>query len=312
MVMKPKVFILILNWNGRDYALACLRSLRELDYRNCEIAVIDNGSTDGSEEAVRKLYPDIKVLQNRENLGYAEGNNRGIQLALKSGTDYIFLLNNDTKIYPECVSRLVEAAERNPNFGILGPVAFDYETGRTTLDSGFEINFDLAAKANSSIFRSISGDFVLSQTREIYEVDFVQGDAFFVKRGVFEKIGLFDPKFFLLNEEADLCVRAKNAGFHTGVVKNASFQRMVSPILGRNTPLRGYYATRNTFLFIAKHAKSADKKKTIVQMLKKMKWDIQGYYLPNFFKTWRFTYLKSIAFILRGCLDYFLGKFGRI
>lgn len=308
--MDSKVFILVLNWNGKAYTLSCLDTLEDLEYGNCETIVIDNGSTDGSEEAIRTLYPAVKVIQNGRNLGYSEGNNRGIQFALEHGADYIFLINNDTRIQKNCVTELVKRAEENPNFGILGPVAFDYETGKEPLDSGFQI--DLEVSEHGSIFKSINGERILNQANAVVEVDFVQGDAFFIKRAVFEKVGTFDSRFFLLHEEADLCVRAKNAGFSVGVVKNAAFQRMASPTIGVNTPLRSYYSTRNTFLFVSKHSPASKRERNIKQTVRRIKWNIQGYYLPSFCKTGCLNYLKCVVSILRGCADFFLGRFGRM
>ena len=310
MVMEPKVFILVLNWNGKDHVLGCLDSLKDLEYKNFEIAVVDNGSVDGSERATQELYPNVNVIQNRRNLGYAEGNNRGIQSALENGADYIFLVNNDTRIHQKCLTELVKAAEENSNVGILGPIAFDYETGRQPLDSGFRINFDLPGR--SLIFEPISRESMSERANNVFKVDFVQGDAFFVRKTVFKKIGLFDQRFFLLNEEADFCIRARNAGFDTAVVKSARFQRMNSPTVGKNTPLRSYYATRNTFLFVSKHTTGVRKRRSIIQILKKITWDIKDYYLPNLFRTKDFTYFKNILAILHGSFDFFIKKFGRV
>ncbi|MCS6862682.1 MAG: glycosyltransferase, partial [Abditibacteriales bacterium] len=94
----PQVSVLVLNWNGKADTLECLESLRRVDYPNFEIIVVDNASTDDSVAAIRQAYPELVILQNSDNLGYAEGNNVGIRYAKARGSDYVFILNNDTVV----------------------------------------------------------------------------------------------------------------------------------------------------------------------------------------------------------------------
>jgi GT2 family glycosyltransferase len=95
-----KVFVIILNWNGYKDTLECLRSVDKIDYPKFETVVVDNASTDGSVEAIRKRFPHVTLLENGQNLGYAAGNNVGIRHALANGAGYILLLNNDTVVDP--------------------------------------------------------------------------------------------------------------------------------------------------------------------------------------------------------------------
>jgi len=297
----PKVIVLALNWNRKDLVLSCLASLREQSYENFEVAVVDNGSTDGSENEIRQRHPWAEFIQNGDNLGYAGGNNQGIRAAIARGADYVFLVNNDTKFDRQCIAELVKAAEKNRDYGILGPVAFSYDGGNGALNSGFQLDWTLD---RFFPFHRIEGNVVLNQSEEVCPVDAVQGDAFFVRREVFERIGLFDERFFLLVEECDFCLRAKEAGFMTGVAKGARFYRMISPSVGTSTPLRSYYATRNILLLISKHAKSGQKGRIQRHFLKKIGWDLKGYYLPE-------RHLKNAMAHLHGCFDYFLNRFGR-
>src|SRR5436190_7401977 len=116
----PSVAVIVLNWNGRDDTLACLESLAGLNYDNFQVMVVDNGSTDGSVGAIRPRFPGVEIIETGRNLGFAEGNNVGIRLALDRGMDYVFLLNNDTVVDPSLLSELVAAAERCPEGGIFG------------------------------------------------------------------------------------------------------------------------------------------------------------------------------------------------
>lgn len=305
--MNPKVVILVLNWNRKDIACACLDSLKELVYRNYEVLFIDNGSEDESEEEIRRRYPWVSVLQNGENLGFSEGNNRGIKWAMERGADYVFLINNDTRIHKDCVKRLVEAGERNSSYGILGPVAFDYE-GKEPLSSGFVIDWNTT---DWCPFRPVNGGAVLADHHLIHPVDIVQGDGFFVRRSVFEKIGLFDARFFFMHEESDFCCRAKKQGFEIGAVRDAKFMRMSAATIGQGSPLQRYYAIRNMFLYISKNLVGIEKIRKMIWELKRIKWSLWDYYFVHYLRTRDKKYLKEAAPTIRGCLDHFLGRFGK-
>ncbi|OGW87980.1 MAG: hypothetical protein A3C35_08555 [Omnitrophica bacterium RIFCSPHIGHO2_02_FULL_46_11] len=305
--MSSKVVILVLNWNRKEITCACLESLQELEYDNYEVLVIDNGSDDGSEEEIRKRYSWVSVLQNGENLGYSGGNNRGIHWALNHGAEHVFIINNDTKIHKDCVSRLVETSEQNQNYGILGPIAFDYE-GKMPLPSGFVVDW---SRLDWCPFGPVDGSMILADDKPVYPVDIIQGDAFFVKRTVFEKIGFFDPRFFFMHEESDFCSRAKGHGFGIGVVKDAKFMRLSATTIGLGSPLQRYYAVRNMFLYISKNLTGREKMRKMLWELKRIKWAVWDYYLLNYFHTGDRKYLNDAVPTMRGCLDYFLGRFGK-
>ena len=103
---EPKVAIVVLNWNGKRDTVECLASLNEIDYSNYEILLVDNGSTDGSQKYFRAQYPEIELIENEMNLGFAEGNNVGIRHAMNGRADYVLLLNNDTFVHPKFLSEL--------------------------------------------------------------------------------------------------------------------------------------------------------------------------------------------------------------
>jgi len=105
--MTKKVTAIVLNWCGETVSRECLQSLRESDYPSLTILLVDNGSHDQSGERLRETFPDVSYLQTGSNLGYAGGNNRGIQWALERGADFILILNNDTALEPRTVSQLV-------------------------------------------------------------------------------------------------------------------------------------------------------------------------------------------------------------
>ncbi|MQY64027.1 MAG: glycosyltransferase, partial [Calditrichaeota bacterium] len=117
---EPSVTIIVLNWNGRELTLQCLRSLEQLRYGNYATVVVDNGSQDGSVESVRAEFPRVKVVPLPENLGYAQGNNAGLEAALKQNPDWIMFLNNDTEVDPDLLAALMKSVERFPDGAVFG------------------------------------------------------------------------------------------------------------------------------------------------------------------------------------------------
>lgn len=207
--MNPKVSIIILNWNGEQYLEECLSSVYAQIYPNFEVLFVDNHSTDGSIEFVRKNYPDVEIIALDKNYGFAKGNNIGIKYALqKYSPDYILLLNNDIKIvHEDCFKKLVEAAENDDKIGILG-CKLIYPDGTIQ---------HLGSKVTSS------GIYVLRDLNQVqsepYEVYDVMGAIFLIKKSVIDKIGLLDEDFSpFFGEETDYCVRAKKSGYLIKIV----------------------------------------------------------------------------------------------
>src|SRR5689334_13312211 len=118
--MSPSVSVVLLNWNGWKDTIPCVESLRQLGYANVQIVVVDNASTDESEERIRAACPDVTLLQSGANRGFAGGNNVGIRYALEHSADYVWLLNNDTLVRPNTLSALVARAESDPRIGFVG------------------------------------------------------------------------------------------------------------------------------------------------------------------------------------------------
>jgi GT2 family glycosyltransferase/SAM-dependent methyltransferase len=250
MNILPKVSIIVLNWNGLVDTKECLESLQNVAYENKEIIVVDNGSSDGSQEYIRKNYHDVILLENNENLGYAEGNNRGIQVALEKGAEYIFLLNNDTLVDNDAIFKLIEISKTDARIGFLGPKIYYYSEPIRIWSAGGKLSKWFIHSGGKHIgYRKIDR----GQFECIKETDYVSGCAILIKKSVFEQIGLFDPKFFCYYEEADLIVRSKRKGFKVIFVPKAKVWHKISSSLGANTRKFIYYQIRNRMLFTFKH-----------------------------------------------------------
>ncbi|MDP2947696.1 MAG: glycosyltransferase family 2 protein [Nanoarchaeota archaeon] len=199
------VSIIIINLNGKKWLDGCFCSLKKINYANYEIILVDNGSNDGSIEFVKENYPQVKIIQNEKNLGFAEANNIGYQNARGK---YIFLLNNDTKVEPDFLTILVEEIKKDKNIGgvqpkivlLDNPQELDSVGGFLTF-TGFLYHFG---------YRRNASDFKYNQKMEIF---YMKGAAMLLKKESLEKVGLFDKDFFAYFEETDLCHRLWLAGY---------------------------------------------------------------------------------------------------
>jgi len=202
-----KVFIVVLNYNGAEVIKKCLASVFKLDFPDFEVVVVDNDSVDGSLEIAKTNFSKAHFIKNEANLGFSAGNNVGIRFALERMADYVLLLNNDTEVEKDFLTRLVGAAKADEKVGITSPVIFD-GLSRQIWFSGGKINW-LRMKALNE--REAS-------TADCYETGFITGCAMLIKAAVFKEIGLLDEDYFLYWEDVDFSLRAKKAGFKNIVV----------------------------------------------------------------------------------------------
>src|ERR1700759_4079457 len=127
MSTSPLVHVVVLNWNNSEDTIACIQSLDKQDYANFKVIVVDNGSVDDSCARLSEI-PGIDLRRNKTNLGYAGGNNLAMRAAFEAGADYVWVLNNDAVAAPDCLSRLVAAAESDPDVGLASPVIYHRES----------------------------------------------------------------------------------------------------------------------------------------------------------------------------------------
>jgi len=243
----PTVEIIVLNWNGREDTLACLDSLMRLEYPSFQVTVVDNGSTDGSPDAVRRAFPQVDVLETGANLGYAGGNNRGLERALARGAPYILLLNNDTTVVPDMLTHLVSALEAEPTVGVAGPTIYYADRPEVIWTAGGAIDWRRGDTRMIGLDEPDGGQFGTVPR----EVDFVSGCAMLLRREVPERVGLLDERFFLYYEEVEWCVRARRAGFRIIHVPPARVWHRIRPQAQAESPTVHYYMTRNRLLFLA-------------------------------------------------------------
>lgn len=244
---EPLVYIVLVNWNGLEDTLECLRSLNEISYKNYKIVVVDNGSNNNQADVIKKKFPYIELIKNKRNEGFVVANNQGIKLALKNGADYILLLNNDTIVNRNFLDVLIEYAEQNRDVGILSPKIVYYNSN---------IIWSMGGKISylTGILIMIGKGKDAEKYSGIIKPDFVAGCAMLIKRGVINKIGLLDPFYFAYSEDSDYCFRAKKAGYKIKVVPESMIWHKKSASAGirgsnRVTPTQAYLRAKNGIIF---------------------------------------------------------------
>jgi len=256
--------IIILNWNGKKDTLNCLASVLKVDHPSFNVIVVDNGSEDDSISAINKQFPNIHLIETGKNLGYAGGNNVGIQYALDNNADYVLVLNNDTIVAADLLEQLTATAEQHPQTAAFGPVVCEMDKPDTIWTAG-EFFTDIVSPVSFQQGEDISS--ISKQTT--LDTQWVNGAAFFVKADIFREIGLFDEKFFLTYEESDWCCRAQNKGYNCLVVPTAVIWHKVASSFGNeSSPLRAYYSTRNKLLFVGKNRPKTHLFKLLYRLLK--------------------------------------------
>lgn len=245
MTGSLRVTAIVLSWNGRDRTLACLRSLAQVTYRPFSVLVVDNGSSDGSADAVAAGHPDVSLVRLPENLGFAGGMNVGIRAALADGADAVVLLNNDMVVEPGFVEPLAASLADDPSAGAAcAQILFAGEPPRIWY-----------AGASFSPRRGHHGRLVgygrppLPATVPPYETDRACGGAMMWTAETFEQVGPFDEELFAYAEDTDWSLRARRAGLSVLVVPASVVHHAVSASSGgESSPTSIYYALRNSLV----------------------------------------------------------------
>ena len=194
---------MVLSYNGARWLPACLDSVLSTDYEDLEVTVVDNASTDGSPDLVRSRYPEVTLLRNRANLGFAAGNNVGLRHAIGRRVQFVVLLNQDMLVERGWLSSLLLAADSLPEGGVFSPYQLNYEG--TDLDPNFQ---NLLAKS-TPLYSGTPG--IRSSTRAI-------GACVMLRCAALKRVGLFDPYFFCFAEDDDLCERVRYHGYQIYLV----------------------------------------------------------------------------------------------
>lgn len=301
----PTVAVIILNWNRKNDTLETISSLAKSDTSGfkLEIVVVDNGSSDASAEAFRKLkMKNLKLIENGRNLGFAKGNNVGMKYALEKGYDYIALLNDDTIVDKDLVKNIFLEHEKNEKAGAISPKiyfakGFEFhkkyrkdELGKVIWYVGGNIDWDNVYGSNRGVDEVDHGQF-----EKTIETDFTTGCFVMYKAESLKKVGLYDERYFAYFEDSDHAQRFKKAGYKVLYSPKGKLYHKVAQSSGIGSELNDYFLTRNRMLFGMTYASLRTKFALIRESIKLLligrmwqKIGIGDYYLRRFGKgSWK-------------------------
>ena len=244
-ISLPTVYTIILNYNNYYDTVETLESVLSLEYDANFVLLVENSSDKTIIRKIRDQYPDLTILENNKNLGYAGGNNTGIKKAIASGADYIFLLNNDVRLEKDVLKKCVSAMQKSPGCGACQPLIVTYGDEERIWSAGTQMYFGYprlylkeTKLRNNGIITSPFG---------------LVGCAILFRRTVLQQTGLFDESLFLLHEETDWCIRAKHMDFSLLIVSHAIVYHKISTTIGLFSKIYLYYIGRNWLLVVKKN-----------------------------------------------------------
>jgi GT2 family glycosyltransferase/glycosyltransferase involved in cell wall biosynthesis len=237
---RASLHAVVLNYRTADQTWLAVRSI-ETSSVPITTLIVDNGSNDGSVDRLRTSLPAATVIPTGRNLGFSGGCNAGIRAALEEGARFVLLVNSDAVLAPNAAERLLAAAAANPRAGIISPVLLSREEPDRIASAGIRFSAKTGRMRNIAAGQPLS----LLPSGVAHAVDAVSGCVMLVRREVFERAGLLDEAFFFYFEDIEFCLRARRAGFETLCVPDALAYHEGGRSIGRTSPDRVYFATRN-------------------------------------------------------------------
>lgn len=207
-ISNPSVAIILINWNGFAFTKACLASLRKVSYPSFQVILVDNGSVELEGQKLKSEFPEIELLENKANLGFAGGNNVGIRKAMKAGFSHIMLLNNDTEVEHDFLTLMMSNFQSSPKLGVVQPLIFFLHQKEQLWSAG--------GKWDAFLGRAITlGDrkFLKEYSASDVNLDWATGCCFLVSREAVEAVGGLNEQYFAYFEDVDWSFRIREKGF---------------------------------------------------------------------------------------------------
>ena len=248
-VEAERLWTVLVNWRQTDATLACLASVERAGADLRRVLVVDNESGGDLQRRMRATYPDVVVLPQMENLGFARAVNVGAHYAISRGATAVLLLNNDAVLLPGAMQHLTETLANSPDLGVITGKVFLTEapdrlwavggtfTGRRVVELG-------AGEPDVGAYDDA-------------RLDFVYGCAMVMRADVFRDVGGFDERFFLYYEDIDLCLRARAAGWGIGIAPDAHLLHEGSKSTRDEPSVKVYHHARSRMLFFSRHLRGA-------------------------------------------------------
>lgn len=233
--------VVILNWNAAEDTLRCIRAVESWNTPHPTVWIVDNASSDGSPDTIAREAPQVHLIRNATNQGFAGGNNRGIEAALQASHAPILLLNNDAHITESAIVALLRTLNSDPGIGFVGPLLYSESMPPQLLSAG----------GRSPIHHHHSHITTLEQSKTPFTAEYVPGTVLLINPTVLKVVGLLNEDYFFTMEVAELCLRAARHGYRSVIDPQAQATHALEarPSLLRKT-LYAYYIIRNRFLLM--------------------------------------------------------------
>ncbi|MGD9703389.1 MAG: glycosyltransferase family 2 protein [Acidimicrobiia bacterium] len=232
MTETPRVVVVVLNWNGADDTIACVRSLNAAEYCELDVVVVDNGSSDDSLLRIARAQLNCVVLPTGENLGCSGGYNVGIRYALARSAAVIGVLNNDTIVDPQFLGPLVDELQRVHSFLAVSPIIYYHDEPTRVWFSGTSHSNTLGRPVHTLPSEGVAPSYL-------------SGCAIFACAHTWKEVGLFDERFFLYFEDVEWSARCMSKGVALSTVRHSSITHKVSRSIGNIGGASSYLFARN-------------------------------------------------------------------
>lgn len=257
MKMLNKTSIIIVNWNTRDILRDCLESVyQQTDPNGLEVIVVDNASSDGSQEMVRQDFPQVRLIANEENRGFAAANNQGMEIAKGR---YVLLLNSDTIVLDEAVAKAITFADKHPDAAVMGCRVLNADRSLQPTCFMFPSLLNLLL-SGSYLYKVFPKSKFFGRERmwwwqrdDVREVDVVTGCFMLVRKEAIEQVGMMDDQYFMYGEETDWCYRFKRAGWKVLFTPDAEIIHLGGASSKQIRPQMLMQLRGSILLFIRKH-----------------------------------------------------------
>jgi len=248
-----KLSILLVNHNDRANLGGCLESVREhvlgIAY---EIVVVDNASSDGSQNFLRERFPEVRLFCNDVNTGFSQANNRGIR---ECKGEYLLLLNTDTVLLPQAVGLMLEALKADPEVGAAGPALL---SGENTFQVSFGNKVDFFHEMLQKTILNLFYKVLLKKSRSPRKVEWLSAACLCVRAKVLQEVGCFDENYFLYFEDIDLCVRIRKRGYSLLFIPEARVLHLGGAVTAKDKLGSRYHYRRSQLYFYKKHNAKAN------------------------------------------------------
>ena len=248
---SPRVAVLIIAWNRVDELVTCLESFACVDYPTYEVVVIDNGSEDATVPTVRERFPSVTLIANDKNLGYVGGSNQGFRYALEHDSDYVFVLNQDTKMTPSVLRELVSVMQSDQMIAAAGAKNLLMENPALTWGRYGIVTWGPMLVHTVGRFQP---DYPETSPKD---VEWLIGNGLMLSRTALQQVGVFDETFFHLNEDVEWCTRARHRGYRVVYVDSAAILHKGSSSGDTRKAvvfMYGYFIGRNAIMFARRYA----------------------------------------------------------